>query len=235
MSSVLKNQEAFKTNVGELVVKHGRNHVAVLHLTFPDTVGNREAMDRLHSFQVGFLSSLFTERIWVLEKGKRGSRWHVHMIVVTPFDIRRREERKRCRRKIGKVCAAYGFGRITLEEIRTVPGLSRYLAKAFSDGMDYGIRYLRVCGYSKSARTATARFSWTSRCGREYRKKMRELFGDDAFYRQIFTQDGKTSMTISGTRSSSGSSICPGKDSELPNTNVSKKTSRTPFVVTSAT
>lgn len=231
-SSVLKNQEAFKTNIKELVMKHGRDRVAVLHLTFPDAIGCREAVDRLHSFQVGFLSKLFTERIWVLERGKKGGRWHFHMIVVTPFDIRRREERKRCQRKIRKTCVSYGFGRITLEEIRTIPGLSRYLAKAFAD--DHGIKYLRICGYSKSARTATARFSWTSRCGREYRKTMRDLFGDDAYYRQVFTQDGKTSITISGRRSSSGSSTCPGNGSERPNADVSKKTSSTPFVVTTS-
>lgn len=182
---------ALAWNVQFLAEKYGLEHLGFLTLTFADNVTcPNEAQRRFHSLCTNVIRKRYRDWIWVWERTKAG-RIHFHLVVALDGDIRsgfdfeaiERNDYKtanvtiRAEWKFWRDTAKrYGFGRTELLPVKsTAEGIARYVGKYISKHIGQREERDKGCklvGYSAGARAASARFSFASQGGREWRQKV---------------------------------------------------------------
>ena len=174
--------------------EYGIERLGFLTLTFADAViEKREAMKRFRSLVNGVLNDRYERWIRVAERQKSG-RWHFHLVVVVPEDIRTgidfaaiadgvyRSANDALREEwaFWRVTASkYGFGRTELLPVKsTAEGIARYVGKYVSKHIeerrdeDKGMRVVAFGNYGKGERRCSSRFAWNTPNARLWRGKL---------------------------------------------------------------
>lgn len=174
-----KTAEALRRNIQIMAEKYGVERLGFLTLTTPDDVTPKEYQRRFNSLRAGVLHERYGDRIKIVERGKTSGRFHGHLLVVLPFDIRTgcnfeefakgvytsapqalREEWAFLR----GVLPGYSFGRHELLPVKsTADGIAFYLGKYVSkhvDGRKPEDKGVRLVEYGKAARCWNSRFAW---------------------------------------------------------------------------
>ena len=187
-----KSAAALAWNVKFMCDKHGLERVGFLTLTFADHVLDmREASKRFHSLTTHVLNARYADWIKVGERMVSG-RIHFHLLVALPQDIRsgfdfeatiRRDYRSAGAYIRGewafwrRTAKAYRFGRTELLPIKsTEEAIGRYVGKYIAKHMEQreeGDKGVRLVSYSKGAKMAVTRFSWTSPGAQAWRRKVK--------------------------------------------------------------
>jgi hypothetical protein len=172
----------------------GLERLGFLTLTFADPVKNiREAQRRFNSLNTHVLKARYSRAVAVVERQKSG-RLHYHLVVVASADIKTscdfeaiergdyRSANKNLRAEWSfwrHTAPKYRFGRTELLPVRSsAEGIARYVGKYVSKHVDQrevcdkGARIVRFIGFKPGERRASARFSWGTKGGREWRQKL---------------------------------------------------------------
>lgn len=156
---------------------NGQENMFLITMTTVLPVLAKELTKRINSMN-RILKTRFVARIRILEQGKEGGRWHVHFVAVIREHLRGpgaiETEKKFWKNK----CKKYHFGRIDLRPVTDLARLGGYLTKNLSEQDPSGRKTRRVT-YSQGWRIIFAKFSWARGISREYRLKMKEVYGED--------------------------------------------------------
>lgn len=189
-----KTAHNLKRSVALLASRHGIDSLGFLTLTFRDHVTcPREAQRRLNSLLTHVIRQRYIDYICVLERQKSG-RIHYHLVVVTPYNLRKGINFNEIQNGIYKSAGAslrkewaywretskkYGFGRTELLPIRSnEDAISKYVGKYISKHIeqrkeeDKGVRLVR---YSQGAKSGTTRFTFYSPGSIEWRRKVKRF------------------------------------------------------------
>lgn len=186
-----KSAAALAWNVQALCERYGINRIGFLTLTFAEHITcAKESQRRYNSLRSGVLADHYPAAIRVLERQKSG-RIHYHLLVVLPVDIRTGFDFKAAeKRDYQSACPElkqewafwratankYGFGRVELLPIKSSEAaIARYVGKYISKHIaqrEEQDRGLRLVDYSGKGRIANTRFSWRTKGGAEWRRKV---------------------------------------------------------------
>jgi hypothetical protein len=186
-----KTAEALRQNVQMMADKYGIHRIGFLTLTTPDEVTPKEYQRRFNSLRSHVLHERYGDRIKIVERGSKSGRFHGHLLVVLPFDIRTgcnfeefaqgnyssapqalRDEWAFLRETLPQ----YNFGRHELLPVKsTAEGIAFYVGKYVSKHVDGRIesdKGVRLVEYGKGARNWNSRFAWHTPKARLWRAKL---------------------------------------------------------------
>ena len=164
------------------------------------TIGGKQSpcqadlQERFHSFETNELVNRYSRSIWVVERGTKNGRLHMHGVVVCGCDIRTGVDFER----IGggdyrsanlalrsewafwrKTARAYGFGRTEVLPVKTtVEGVAYYLGGYIGKNVkhrvefDKGARLVHYGGFGPGERRASTRLAWNTDNAWLWRQKL---------------------------------------------------------------
>ena len=189
--------------------KYGVERMGFLTLTTPDEVSPKEYQRRFNSLRTHVLHDRYGDRIKIVERGSKSGRFHGHLLVVMPFDIRTgcdfqefaqgnyksapqalRDEWAFLRECLPK----FGFGRHELLPVKsTADGIAFYVGKYVSKHVDARRKEdkgVRLVEYGKAARNWNSRFAWNTPRSRYFRQKLA------AIGKEMKVEDGGMSAAL---------------------------------------
>lgn len=192
-----KTAHALCIEIQALASRFGLERLGFLTLTFADNVQTfKEAAKRFNSLATHVLKVRYPNSIRIAERQKSG-RWHFHLVVVLPVDIRSGVDFAAFERGDyqtappalraewafwRKTAPEYGFGRTELLPVRsTAEGIARYVGGYVSkhitkrEARDKGVRVVGYVGFKAGDRKACSVFSWAEKGGRAWRAKLAEF------------------------------------------------------------
>lgn len=196
-----KTAHALCVNIQAMAEHWGLERLGFLTLTFAEHLLDfREAARRFHSLATHVLKARYVQCIRIAERQVSG-RWHFHLVVVLPADIRTgadfagfvrgdyRSASPALRAEWAfwrRTARNYGFGRTELLPVRsTAEGVARYVGGYISKhiqarhGRDKGARLVGYVGFKPGVigeqRRASGVFGWVTPGGWEWRCKLAEF------------------------------------------------------------
>jgi len=186
-----KTAEALRQNIQVMAEDYGVEHIGFLTLTTSDDVSPKEYQRRFKSLRTGVLDEWCGDRIKIVERGKTSGRFHGHLLVVLPFDIRTGcnfqefakgdyrsapPELRKAWAFLRETLPKYGFGRHELLPVKsTAEGIAFYVGKYVSkhvDGRKPEDKGVRLVEYGKGARHWNSRFAWNTPKAKLWRAKV---------------------------------------------------------------
>lgn len=179
-----------------LVTKYGLENVGFLTLTFgdrrPPTLFTLQK--RFNSLRTNVLVQRYPRSVFVVERGEKNGRLHLHGVVVVGKDIRAGVDFAGIARGVyasagpdlrsewsfwRRTAPSYGFGRTEMLPVKSnAEGIARYVGSYLKKHVaqrraeDKGARLVRFVNYGQTERVASSRLAWANDNGWLWRQKV---------------------------------------------------------------